>query len=38
MRVTTKYSEIEMSHLFIKNLTIKSFRFKDRRGNLLLTP
>jgi hypothetical protein len=36
--LTTKYSEIEMSHLFIKNLTLKSFRFKDRRGNLLLTP
>jgi hypothetical protein len=36
--LTTKYSEIEAKSFVIKDLTIKSLRFKDRPGNFLLTP
>jgi len=39
MRVlTTKYSEIDVKSSVIKDLTHKSFRFKDRTENFLLTP
>src|SRR5713101_4556547 len=36
--LTTKRGEIEAKSFVIKDPTRKSFRFKDRPGNLLLTP
>jgi len=36
--LTTKYSEIVVKSFVIKDLTRKSFRFKDRTENFPLTP
>jgi hypothetical protein len=33
--LTTKYSEIEAKSFVIKDLILKSFRFKDRRGVII---